>query len=188
MATSPFLGQLEAGRLCAFSDTLNLRSRAPMQFVDVTDRIAGCVRASGVDHGLVNVQCLHTSAALVVNENEPLLLEDFRELLEGWAPRGGWRHDRFDVRTENLVPGERPNGHAHARALVLRTSECLNVVGGSLQLGRWQRIFFLECDGTRARSISVLVLGIAGPERRPSGVCEPGEGARNGRGEDAPCA
>lgn len=70
---------------------------------------------------------------------------------------------RFDVRTVNLAPGERPNGHAHARPLVLRSTECLNVVGGTLQLGRWQRAFLVECDEARDRTVSVVVLGVRRP-------------------------
>jgi secondary thiamine-phosphate synthase enzyme len=151
-----------AARLCAWSCALDLRTAGAMEFVDLTERLSECVRRSAIEHGLLNVQCLHTSAALVINENEPLLHEDFRALLERWAPRGaGWQHDRFDVRTVNLAPGERPNGHAHARALVLRSAESLNVVGGRIQLGRWQRVFLLECDAPRDRSVSVMVLGVA---------------------------
>jgi secondary thiamine-phosphate synthase enzyme len=133
-----------------------------MHFVDLTDRLAQCVERSRIQDGLLNLQCLHTSAALVVNENEPLLHEDFRSLLERWAPRGaGWQHDRFDVRTVNLEPGDRPNGHAHARALVLSATESLNVLGCRLQLGRWQRVFLLECDEARDRAVSVMILGVA---------------------------
>jgi len=151
-------------RLCAWSCALEVRAPGAMHFVDLTERLAACVARSGIEHGLVNLQCLHTSAALLLNENEPLLHEDFRALLERWAPRGaGWQHDRFDVRTVNLAPGERPNGHAHARALLLRSTECLNVVGGRLELGRWQRVFLVECDEARDRTVSVLVLGVARP-------------------------
>jgi secondary thiamine-phosphate synthase enzyme len=152
-----------------------------MEFVDLTERLAQCVSASRVDHGLLNLQCLHTSAALLVNENEPLLLEDFRALLGRWAPQGaGWQHDRFDRRTVNLEPDERANGHAHARALVLRSTECLNVVGGRLKLGRWQRVLFLECDDARERDVSVVVLGVGSPE--------PAVASAPGQGEDSPCA
>ena len=41
-------------------------------------RLAACVDRAGVEHGILNAQCLHTSAALLINENEPLLHEDFR--------------------------------------------------------------------------------------------------------------
>ena len=66
------------------------------------------------------------------------------------APRDGrYRHDDPAVRTVNLTADERPNGHAHCRALLLPTSVCLNIVDGRLQLGRWQRVFFVELDGPR---------------------------------------
>ena len=61
----------------------------------------------------------------------------------------------------NVAPGERPNGHAHCRALLLPTSALLNVAGGRLQLGRWQRIFLVELDGPRIREVSVLAFGEA---------------------------
>jgi len=153
-----------AGPLCAWSCAIAIQTAGAMDFADLTEELHRCVQRSGIGHGFLNLSCLHTSAALVVNENEPLLHEDFRSLLAQWAPRGaGWQHDRFDVRTVNLAPGERPNGHAHARALVLRTTECLNVVGGQLQLGRWQRVFLLECDEARDRTVSVMVLGVPRP-------------------------
>ena len=67
-----------------------------------------------------------------------------------------------DARTVNVTEGERPNGHAHCRALLLPPSVCLNVTGGRLLLGRWQRVFFVELDGPREREISVLIFGEAG--------------------------
>jgi len=146
--------------LCTWSGRIDLRTPGPMSFVDLTERLARCVHRAGLEHGLLSVQCLHTSAALLVNEDEPLLLDDFRSLLDRWAPRERrWQHDRFDVRTVNLGPGERPNGHAHARALVLRSTETLHVSGGHLRLGRWQRVFLVECDDARDRTVSVLALG-----------------------------
>ena len=48
------------------------------------------------------------------------------------------------------------------RALLLSPSVCLNVVDGQLQLGRWQRIFFVDLDGPQRRDLSVLVLGATG--------------------------
>jgi thiamine phosphate synthase YjbQ (UPF0047 family) len=65
----------------------------------------------------------------------------------------------MDVRTVNLAPGERPNGYAHCRALMLSPSALLNLADGRLQLGCWQRVFLVELDGPRVREVSVLVLG-----------------------------
>lgn len=131
-----------------------------MEFIDLTSRIEALAAETGVDVGLVNIQTLHTTTGIVINEHEPLLLADFEGLLARTAPRDGiYRHDDMEVRTVNLAPGERPNGHAHCHALLLGSTASVNVAGGRLQLGRWQRIFLVELDGPREREISVLVLG-----------------------------
>src|SRR5262245_54668445 len=141
---------------------LRIATTSPTQFIDITDRIQALVVEAGVLAGLVNVQSLHTTAAIVLNEHEPLLLADFAALLERTAPAStSYRHDDLSVRTVNLTPDERVNGHAHCRALLLMPSACLNIVGGRLQLGRWQRIFLAELDGPRVRDLSVLLLGEA---------------------------
>jgi secondary thiamine-phosphate synthase enzyme len=143
-----------------FHRPIRLRTSECLQFIDLTDELHSLVAASGVAHGFVNVQSRHTTAAIVVNEDEPLLLEDLKRMLERLAPRGAdYRHDDFSVRTANLTPDEQPNGHAHCKALSLRASETLNVVNGELQLGRWQRVFFVELDCAREREVSVLVMG-----------------------------
>jgi secondary thiamine-phosphate synthase enzyme len=133
------------------------------EFVDITGRIHETVADAGVRDGLVNVQTMHTTTAVLVNEHEPLLLLDFAALLARLAPEhGAYRHDDMAARTVNLAPGERPNGHAHCRALFMPSSASLNIAEGRLQLGRWQRVFLVELDGPRSRELSVLVLGQAG--------------------------
>jgi secondary thiamine-phosphate synthase enzyme len=96
----------------------------------------------------------------VVNEHEPLLLMDFEKLLDRVAPQtSDYHHDDERIRTVNLAPGERANGHAHCQTLLLGTSACLNVIGGRLHLGIWQRLFLVELDGPRRREISIVALG-----------------------------
>lgn len=138
---------------------IRISTERPTQFIDLTDRLEAMVAEAGIRFGFVNVQTLHTTTAIVVNELEPLLLSDFATLLENAAPCGaGYRHDDMTARTVNVTPEERVNGHAHCRALLLGPSACLNVVDGRLLLGRWQRVFMAELDGPRAREISVLIL------------------------------
>ena len=132
------------------------------EFIDLTDSLEALLAESHLITGLLNVQSLHTTAAIIVNEGEPLLLEDFESLLHKLAPRDGpYRHDDAAARTVNLNPGERPNGWSHCQALMLGPSACLNVVDGRLLLGRWQRVFLVELDGPRSRDISVLLIGEA---------------------------
>jgi secondary thiamine-phosphate synthase enzyme len=131
------------------------------EFIDITDEVRAA--AASLHTGIVNVQSLHTTTGIVLNEHEPLLLDDFLTLLERAAPASaGYTHDDLSIRTVNLTPDERVNGHAHCRALLVGPSVCLNVVGGRLELGRWQRIFLAEFDGPRVRDVSVLALGEIG--------------------------
>ena len=139
---------------------LRVTTRRATEFVDITDRLGRIVAASGVRARLINIQTLHTTTGIVVNEHEPLLLADFECTLDKAAPAGiSYRHDDVSVRTVNLTPNERVNGHAHCRALLLPTSACLNVVDGRLLLGRWQRVFLVELDGPRERVLSLMILG-----------------------------
>lgn len=140
--------------------TIRIDTQHPTQFIDLTDRVEAALTEAGIRTGLVNIQSLHTTTAIVVNEHEPLLLTDMAALLERVAPQDGvYRHDNVSLRTSNCVLGERPNGHSHCRALLLAPAVCLNVASGRLQLGRWQRLFLAELDGPRTRDVSVLLVG-----------------------------
>lgn len=140
--------------------TIRVRTSEGPEFYDLTDDVLRCVRASGVRNGMVLVFARHTTAAVRVQENEPLLLDDLRDFLRALAPRDRqYRHDDFAVRTVNMTPGERANGHAHCAHLLLGASECVPLVDGELRLGRWQRIFLVELDGGRQREVVVQVLG-----------------------------
>jgi secondary thiamine-phosphate synthase enzyme len=142
--------------------SIHVTTSRSTEFIDLTDRLDRLAAGAGLRFGILNVQTLHTTTAVVVNEHEPLLLTDFQVLLEAAAPRErGYRHDDATVRTVNVTDGERPNGHAHCRALLLPSSACLNVADGRLLLGRWQRVFFVELDGPRDREISVVLFGEA---------------------------
>jgi secondary thiamine-phosphate synthase enzyme len=161
----------------AYGETVHLRTQRSQQFADITELVAERVRRSGISRGVVNVQSCHTTASILVNEFEPELLLDLDRLTEEWAPRDhGYRHDRRD-----MPPGERANGHAHARAVLLGTSVILNVDNGEIRLGRWQRILLAELDGPRRRGISIVVLGV--PSRRPGGAARfPRVASIDGRG------
>jgi secondary thiamine-phosphate synthase enzyme len=139
---------------------IQIASERPFEFIDVTADVEALVAQAGVDVGFVNVQSLHTTTSIVVNEHEPQLLTDFADLLERAAPAGAaYRHDDVRVRTVNVLPGERINGHSHCRALLLAPSVCLNIANGCLQLGRWQRVFLAEMDGPQKRDLSIVIFG-----------------------------
>ena len=159
MAASLFVRTQEGAAIRACRDLVHIRTEKPLQFIELTELVAERVRRSGVSEGMVTVQTRHTTTAIVVNENEPRLLDDFRDLLECWAPAARpYRHN--DLAAREAPPDEKPNGHGHARALLLGVSVCLNIAEGRIDLGPWQSVLLVELDGPRKRTVSVQVLGV----------------------------
>lgn len=139
---------------------LELSSSTPTAFVDLTARLARFVGRSGIRDGLIAIHTLHTTTAIVLNEDEPLLRDDFVRQLEQMAPTDvPYAHDDPARREVNVLPGERVNGHAHCRALALGASLCLSVVDGVLLLGRWQRVLFVDLDGPQIRHVAATIVG-----------------------------
>jgi secondary thiamine-phosphate synthase enzyme len=143
-----------------YHQTIHLQTAACTEFIDVTDVVADRVRTADVNVGLINVQTMHTTTAIIVNENEPLLVEDMKRAIERAASRTlPYQHDDFTVRTVNLDVDECRNGHSHCQALFLNTAATLNIVDGKLRLGKWQRIFFIELDQAKERMLSLMIIG-----------------------------
>lgn len=145
--------------------SLTLATHEPIQLIDITRSVAALVRQARLQDGLVQVFSRHTTAAVRIQEDEPLLLEDLRRLLARLAPAdAAYGHNDFRVRTQHVHPDERPNGHAHCLQLLLGSSESVPVSGGELQLGEWQRLFLVELDGPRPRrELLVQLMGQAEP-------------------------
>jgi secondary thiamine-phosphate synthase enzyme len=111
--------------------------------VDVTDRVAESLPADA--DGTCTVFVEHTTAGVVVNEAEDRLLADVESFLAELVPDSGWKHDRID-----------DNADSHLRAMLLGESVTVPVTGGDLDLGAWQSILFVECDGPRRRTVRVV--------------------------------
>jgi secondary thiamine-phosphate synthase enzyme len=134
-------------------------TRAP-EFIDITSRVVNHVRESGVKDGTVTIFSKHTTAAVKINENEPLLLGDMEAFLKRIAPVDQYyAHNDFSIRTVNMNEDECPNGHAHCAHLTLGTSETIPIIDGDLQLGQYQSVFVIELDRPREREILITVLG-----------------------------
>lgn len=139
---------------------LQIDTKCAPEFIDITDWVCQCVSKSKVNNGFVVVYSKHTTAAVKINENEPLLLEDMSNFLEKICPRqGDYSHNNFSIRTVNMNPDESPNGHAHLQHLMLGCSETIPLIEGAMQFGRYQSIFFIELDHPRPREVMVQIVG-----------------------------
>jgi secondary thiamine-phosphate synthase enzyme len=142
------------------TDALEYETTAAPEFIDITEDVTGIVDAAGVYTGQVTVFSQHTTAAIKINENEPLLLRDLARLLRQVAPPNAfYEHNDFSVRTVNMNEDECANGHAHCQHLFLSASETIPVVDGRMAMGTWQRIFLVELDHPRMRRVLVSVSG-----------------------------
>jgi len=142
------------------NEIIKLKTAATLDFIDVTDKIQQKIKKAGIKSGVINIQSLHTTMAVIVNEAEPLLIEDMKKLLEKLAPRTyKYMHDNFEIRTVNMCDGECKNGHSHGKAIHLPTSTTMNILKSKLQLGKWQRIFAVELDRSRQRQIALQIIG-----------------------------
>ena len=139
---------------------IKLKTATTLDFIDITDKIKSKLKKAGIKRGVVNIQSLHTTMAVLVQEAEPLLITDIKKMLDKIAPRTiKYMHDNFDIRTVNVCDDECANGHAHCKATFLPTSCYLNIIKGDLQLGKWQRIFAVELDNARPRKIALQIIG-----------------------------
>jgi secondary thiamine-phosphate synthase enzyme len=146
------------------SATTTIEISAPERyaFSDLTDDLRRAVKDSGVTDGAVIAFCSHTTCALLINEWEDGALADFRKHLTDLVPHEGvyYAHDDFDVRTQNMNEGERVNGHAHVKAMLLSaTSHAIPVGSGEPVFGRWQRLILFEMDEPKPRQITFHVFG-----------------------------
>jgi secondary thiamine-phosphate synthase enzyme len=140
----------------------SFRTEACGQFRDVTQDVLDVVRDSGVSNGMALVYSPHTTCSILINESESGFLRDFTRLMDTLVPLdAAYHHDDLGSRTENLEdPHEVPNGWAHCRQSLLGSaSQAIPIVEGTLMLGRWQRVFFVELDRARDRKVFIQVMG-----------------------------
>lgn len=145
------------------TSTLIINTSAAPEFIDITDRITSILDKADVSNGTVTIFSRHTTSAIVIQENEPLLLNDMSSLLEKLSPKSArYGHNDFTIRTVNMNEGEPPNGHSHCQHLLLGSSETIPVANGLLTLGQWQRIFVVELDESKItpREIIVQIMGV----------------------------
>lgn len=154
--------QAPASAFSVRSDVLRFTTSHALEFIDITDDVRRLVEATDIAYGQVTVFSAHTTAAVVLNEHEPLLLNDMARLLSRAAPPGDYyEHNDFSIRTVNMTDEECANGHAHCQHLFLGASETMPIHEGRIYIGRWQRLFLVELDHARQREVFVQALGMS---------------------------
>jgi secondary thiamine-phosphate synthase enzyme len=153
----PEVATASAGALTIRGETLIVDTDARIELVDLTDRVMTFVGGCGVREGMVSLWSMHTTCAVFINEFQTALLADIKVFLEKLVARDDeWMHN--DPAHSDC---DRMNADAHLRAVLLGHNLTLQVSGGEVVLGQWQRILMAELDGPRTRSLRVQVWGVA---------------------------
>lgn len=145
------------GGLAVIAETIDVDSTERIEIVDLTDTVMAFVRRSGVKEGLLSLWSMHTTCAVFINESQQALEGDIKAFLEKVAGRGDY-YQHNDPRHSDC---DRQNADSHLRAMVLGHSVTMQISGGELVAGRWQRVLCAELDGPRTRTIRAQVLGLA---------------------------
>ena len=151
------LASASTGGLTIHGETFVVETDQRIELVDLTNRVMEYVRHFNIREGLVCLWSMHTTCALFINEFQTALLSDIKRFLEQMVARDAeWLHNNPEH-----SDCDRMNADSHLRALLLGHSLTLQVSGGEVVLGQWQRILMAELDGPRARAVRVQVMGVA---------------------------
>jgi len=120
------------------------------ELVHITREVERVVDESGIREGMALVSAMHITAGIIVNDNESGLHADIWEWLEELAPvKPDYKHHRT---------GE-DNADAHLKRIFTNHQAIIPITDGKLDLGPWERIFYLESDGMRKKRVIVKVMG-----------------------------
>lgn len=149
--------------MSAYASFLGIETKQKFQFFDLTEKIKEIVEKSGIQNGIINIISLHTTTAILLNENEPLLLEDFIAAAKSNLPKQKYfHHDNIRLRRQmrpTLPKDECKNADSHCLSIFLPNFQTLNIRNGRLIIGKWQNILFWELAQPKKRGISIMILG-----------------------------
>lgn len=121
-------------------------------FINITDKVAGCVSKSDIQEGLALVNAMHITASVFINDDESGLHHDYENWLEQLAP-----HEPLSRYLHNRT-GE-DNGDAHLKRQIMGREVVVAITKGKLDFGPWEQIFYGEFDGNRKKRVLVKIIG-----------------------------
>jgi len=146
-----------AAGLTIHGETFVVQTDHRLELVDLTSRVMEYARRFNIREGLISLWSMHTTCALFINEFQTALLSDIKRFLEQMVARDAeWMHN-----DPNHSDCDRMNADSHLRSLLLGHNLTIQVSGGEVVLGQWQRILMAELDGPRARSLRLQIFGIS---------------------------
>jgi secondary thiamine-phosphate synthase enzyme len=131
------------------TEYLEFNTEEKIQFIRITEKVETVIEKSGVKEGLVLVNPMHITSAVIVNDDEEGIKKDYLDVLERLVPYNAeYRHN----------VGE-DNAAAHIWRQLMAHQVVMPITDGKLDLGTWEQIFYVEFDGQRRKRVLVKVIG-----------------------------
>jgi secondary thiamine-phosphate synthase enzyme len=127
--------------------TLSFATQNRYQLVDITGEVEKVLHKSKVKSGLCLVFMPHSTAAIILTENESGLKNDWLKILKKLVENEEWEHDRID-----------DNADSHLLSGFLGQGKTIPIENNRLVRGTWQQIFLVELDGPRTRKVNVKII------------------------------
>ena len=128
---------------------LEFNTKNKVEWILITDEVQKAINESGVKEGLVLVNPMHITAAVIVNDNEQGLISDYKRILEKLVPY-------FGEYAHNV--GE-DNAASHIWRQLMGHQVTMAITKGELDLGTWEQIFYCEFDGQRRKRVLIKIIG-----------------------------
>jgi secondary thiamine-phosphate synthase enzyme len=135
----------------SFRQTLEFCTKTRRQYINITPQVEAALAQSGIADGLCLVNAMHITASVYINDDEPGLLADYDDWLEGLAPHepvSRYRHNGYE-----------DNGDAHLKRQIMGREVVVAVTSGKLDLGPWEQVFYGEFDGRRKKRVLIKIIG-----------------------------
>ena len=119
-----------------FTQQINAKAHG-RKLYDITSQALDWANSLGLNAGLLTLYIQHTSASLLINENDDAdVLIDMEALFNRLVPDG----DQLFMHTAE-GSDDMP---AHVRSALTQTSLSIPIMQGKVALGQWQGIFMFE--------------------------------------------
>ena len=135
----------------SFRKELTFRTPTRRALLNITPQVESALAESGIREGLCLVNAMHITASVFINDDESGLHDDFEKWLEKLAPEkphSQYRHN-----------GAEDNADAHLKRSLMGREVVVAVTDGRLDFGPWERIFYGEFDGKRAKRVLIKIIG-----------------------------
>ena len=122
-------------------------------FYDFTSKIINWLNEQKIKNGILNINILHTSASLVIQENaDPAVLYDLKNFFDKLVP--------MDNNLYKHITEGKDDMPAHIKSALTNSQLTLSIKNKKLMLGTWQGLYLFEHRlQQHTRTLSLHLIG-----------------------------